>query len=280
MKIWLLSDLHIDIRHNTHPFQLPGPRPEHDVVVIAGDIRQHMVKGVRWIANSNFDKPVIYVAGNHEFYTRAIDTEIAKAKAEAALHGNIHVLENDSVDIGSVRFIGATLWTDYRLMREDNQRWAMHAAEQGMNDHRYIKVAARGYSRFRAADALRLHEASRDYIRAQLCDVPFAGPKVVVTHHAPSLRSLDVRYRLGSGDLLNCAYASHLDDLVDRAALWLHGHSHHNVDYTRGDGRVLTNQRGYNDGKDNGFDVSFVVEVPTHGADAERGLLQGTAAQT
>lgn len=260
MKIWLMSDMHVDINHNLRPFSLPDPRPDHDVVVIAGDIRANMVKGVRWIANNGFDRPVLYVAGNHEFYGRTIDVEIGKAKAEAAPYPHIHVMENDTVTIGGVRFIGATLWTDYRLMREDNQRWAMDAAEQGMNDHRYIRVAAKQYGRFKPYDALKLHEESRDYIRVQLLDIPFDGRKVVVTHHAPSIRSIGPRFSM-SGDLLNCAYASHLDDLVDRCALWVHGHTHVNVDYTRGDGRVVTNQRGYNNGSDNGFDPAFVVEV-------------------
>ena len=260
MKIWLMSDMHVDIRAKTCPFVLPNPRPEHDVVVIAGDIRANMVKGVRWIANSGFSKPVLYVAGNHEFYGRKIDTEIAKAKAEAALYSNIHVLENDKIDIGGVRFIGATLWTDYRLQREVNRRWAMDAAEQGMNDHRYIRVAAKSFGRFKPYDALKLHEQSVEYIRVQLCDIPFDGPKVVISHHAPSVRSIGDSFRF-TGDLLNAAYASHLDDLVDRATLWTHGHSHVNVDYMCGDGRVVTNQRGYNNGEDNGFDPQFVIEV-------------------
>lgn len=263
LRIWLLSDLHIDYLTDRQPFRFPDSRPEHDVVVIAGDLRHDMVKGVKWIANSNFTKPVIYLAGNHEFYGRMIDTEIQKAKDEASKHKHIHVLENDTIDIGGVRFIGCTLWTDFRLMRGDNQQWAMQWAEQAMNDYRTTRVAARRfaygrYHRMRARDTLALHEQSVEYLRVQLTEIPFAGPKVVVTHHAPSIRSLDPRFH---GDLLNAAYASHLDDLVDRATLWVHGHTHHNVDYRRGDGRVVTNQRGYNDGKDNNFNPSFVVEV-------------------
>lgn len=260
MKLWLLSDLHVDIAADAWPFVFPDPRPDHDVVIIAGDIRADMVKGLRWIANSGFTKPVIYVAGNHEFYGRKIDTEIAKAKDEAARHSNIHVLENDTVDIGGVRFIGATLWTDYRLMGGHNQRNAMAWANGAMNDHRFIRVAAKEYGRFRPHDALKLHEQSVEYIRVQLCDIPFTGPKVVITHHAPSIRSIDPRF---VGDLLNAAYASHLDDLIDRASVWIHGHLHHNVNYTRGDGRVVTNQRGYNNGADNGFDPSFVIDIAT-----------------
>jgi len=254
-----MSDLHVDVSGDRYPFKLPDPRPEHDVVVIAGDLRADMVKGVRWIANNGFTKPVLFVPGNHCFYGKAIDTLVAKAKAEAAAHPHIHVMNNDTVTIDGVRFIGATLWTDYKLMRADNQGLAMAHASASMSDHRFIRVAKDDYTRFRPVHALTEHQQSVEYIRTQLLDIPFDGPKVVITHHAPSMQSIDPRHW---GDLLNAAYASHLDDLIDRCTLWTHGHTHRNVDYTRGDGRVVTNQRGYPSEFGNGFDPSFVVEIP------------------
>jgi predicted phosphodiesterase len=70
MKLWILSDLHLDVNRR-HPLRLPQPPPAHDAVVIAGDICQGIVEGVRFIAEAGLDaKPVLYVAGNHEFYGR------------------------------------------------------------------------------------------------------------------------------------------------------------------------------------------------------------------
>ena len=71
---------------------------------------------------------------------------------------------------------------------------------------------------------------------------PFAGPTVVVTHFAPSLRSADPRYGLVPG---TAGFCNGLDDLLALAQLWLHGHLHAPVDYTVQGCRVLANPLGY-----------------------------------
>lgn len=267
VKLWIMSDLHIDVLPDKYGFRLPDPRPKHDVVVIAGDIRENAVKSVKYIANACLnDKPVIFVRGNHESYGRAIDTDLVKAKEEAARHANIHVLENETVEIGDTKFIGATLWTDYLLYGEAF-RWAcVHTANSTMNDHRKIRVAADGYRKFSTKHAAKAHEESRQYIAAVLSEER-KGPRVVVTHHAPSIKSVD-HDRFG-GDLLNAAYASNLEQLVDKADLWVHGHMHHRSDYRVGNGRVVCNPRGYAYRMEQtAFDPSLVIDVPTNQTEA------------
>jgi predicted phosphodiesterase len=260
MRLWIFSDLHIDVCHNDarYDFRLPEDRPEHDVVVIAGDIREGMAKSVRWIANNGFIKPVIFVAGNHEFYRTERDRELEKALKEAALYHNIFVMQDSHVDIDGVRFVGATLWTDYRL---DGDRWrelAMHAARDMMNDHHLIRLASAGYRRWLPKDCAAEHERSVAYITSML-DLSCELAKIVVTHHAPSKKSIGPDH---IGSALNPAFASNLDHLVDRADLWVHGHVHNCSDYTIGDGRVVCNPRGYPTNAEwSGFDPSFVVEI-------------------
>jgi len=67
---------------------------------------------------------------------------------------------------------------------------------------------------------------------------------VVVTHHAPSARSLT--YQEPSW-LLDSAYASNLDHLMgeERVRLWVHGHTHLATDYEVMGTRVVSNPRGY-----------------------------------
>jgi predicted phosphodiesterase len=237
---------------------LPAERPAHDIVVIAGDIREQMSKSVRWIANNGFSKPVIYVAGNHDFYRTARDSELEEAMAEAARYQNLFLLQDSHIDIGGVRFIGATLWTDYRLDGEDWREMAMHAAREMMNDHRLIRLASAGYRPWLPNDCAAEHETSVAYIKAML-DLPCELAKVVVTHHAPSKRSIGSEH---IGSALNPAFASNLEHLVDLTDLWVHGHVHNRCDYTIGDSRVVCNPRGYPTiGEWSGFDPSFVVEI-------------------
>jgi Icc-related predicted phosphoesterase len=83
---------------------------------------------------------------------------------------------------------------------------------------------------------------------------------VVVSHHAPSRRSLRPEFM---DDLVSASYASSLDDLIKRseATLWIHGHTHYCVDYQVGATRVLSNQMGYVDEPVEGFDPRFVLDV-------------------
>lgn len=249
-RAWVFSDLHLDA--NRQPFSLPKVRPECDMVICAGDICEGADRAIDWLADQKFGVPVVYVLGNHEFYRGEMRDEMEKALA-AADHAGIHWLDCSHVDIGSTRVVGATLWTDYRL---DGEAWrapAMLAAQGMMNDHHLIRFGGR---RFKPADAVGLHDYARHFIGGMLTE-SFDGAKVVVTHHAPSSKSIHANYM---GSVLNGAFANNLDDLVDLADLWVHGHVHSRHDYRIGDGRVICNPRGYANER-TGFDPKLVVDV-------------------
>ncbi len=109
MKIHLLSDIHLE----TGPYQLPHDL-QCDVIVAAGDIGTGL-QGVEWL--KTLGKPVVYVLGNHDYwsaYENQIDMfDLIDQVRQAAANSNVHFLENESVIIGGVRFLGATLWTDF-----------------------------------------------------------------------------------------------------------------------------------------------------------------------
>jgi len=51
--------------------------------------------------------------------------------------------------------------------------------------------------------------------------------------------------------MFSAAFASDLDSLIraSRIPLWIHGHTHYNVDYKIGATRIYSNQRGYPNAK-------------------------------
>jgi predicted phosphodiesterase len=253
MNLWVLSDLHLDVNRR-YPLALPQPRPAHDAVVIAGDICQGIGNGLRFIVEAGLNaKPVLYVAGNHEFYDRDRHAELQAGRATAVPNG--HLLEGDSIVIGDVEFLGCTLWTDYLYAGADEQARAMLWAAQRLNDHHLI---GNGTRRWSPQDCLDEHRASRTWL-AQRLRRRTAHPKVVVTHHAPSRRSVQPKYR---DDLLTAAFASDLDDLVGTATLWVHGHIHGPSDYVQNGCRVVANPRGYVDLREDGrFDPALAVDV-------------------
>lgn len=236
MKIQLASDLHLEFLQRDFPGErLIAPAYGADVLVLAGDI----ANGTQAIELfHDWPVPVLYLAGNHEFYGQSFDqTRIDLRKAAEGTH--IRFLDNDIADFGGVRFLGATLWTDYLLSCNRTQRQLMENAESRLNDHYLIHTQE---GRFTAANALAEHEHSRRWLEHEL-DKPYDGKTVVITHHGPHALSVHPRY---AGDPTNAAFVSgDLDELLLKAKLWLHGHVHDNFDYTVHGCRVVANPRGY-----------------------------------
>ncbi|HEY5604730.1 MAG TPA: metallophosphoesterase [Gammaproteobacteria bacterium] len=247
MKLHILSDIHLEFA----PFQIPETGA--DVVILAGDIGVGR-DGVAWANERRMDKPVIYVPGNHEYYHHDISL-LEQLKASAA--GNVRVLDNELCIIDGVRFLCATLWTDFALYGTGMKYFAIKHAKRNMNDFSLIKNGSRSFS---PEDSIQLHNDSRDWLKRTLSE-PFDGQTVVVTHHAPCLRSIAPRFR---GDSLTPAFITDLGYLMEasRIALWVHGHTHDAFDYVVNYTRVVCNPRGYvPDEHNNGFNAQCTIAL-------------------
>ncbi len=267
IRILYMSDLHIEMerwrlsmpgwqdfvaRHRDarkHPLRGPllmGVERDIDLVVLAGDIHIGL-RGAVYAGQlaEYFAAPVVYVAGNHEYYHQHMDL-LEPALRATGSHGagRVTFLENSlaSYDIAGQRLhvLGCTLWTDYRL--NDDAGAAMAFAARHMNDHRLIR---RVNSFFRPENALARHERSRAWLRQEVARLRREEPDgkiLVVTHHAPHAAVLGRR----TGLIAPC-YAS--DVLPDFAAArpdaWIHGHTHHRHDSMLEGIRVVSAPRGY-----------------------------------
>jgi hypothetical protein len=150
----------------------------------------------------------------------------------------VRFLDNDIVEFAGVRFLGTTLWTDYRLEPNLTQGQAMRMAERAINDHRLIRCDG-GF--FTAQRALSEHERSRAWLAEEL-GRPYDGRTVVVTHHGPHANSVHPRFK---GSPVNPAFNSDLSELLPKAHVWLHGHVHDSFDYCVEGCRVVANPLGY-----------------------------------
>ncbi len=247
MHLHILSDVHLEFAG------YDPPAVAADVVVLAGDT-QPGCDGVAWAARAYAGKLVVYVPGNHEYYGQAYPAHL-HALRRAARGTNVHVLDRDALDVDGVRILGCTLWTDFAA--SGPRRAAMGLAADTMWDYHEIHVGPRQRVAT-PADTLRWHRAARAWLERELA--ASSRPTIVVTHHAPSLRSFSPR----PDDLPYApAYASNLETLVTSsgAALWVHGHIHQAHDYRLGDTRVICNPHGYPDQTTIGFDPALVHEV-------------------
>jgi Icc-related predicted phosphoesterase len=253
MKLNILSDLHIGFS------EFDTPLNDADVIVLAGDVAPPR-QAAQWAMR--LTKPVIYVLGNHEFYGTSLEAAVGELK-RLCDGTHVHVLDNDEVVIGGVRFLGTTLWTDFMLFGDGAERVAAIAEAQcRMRDFSRIRINDGPSALFTPADAIALFERNAKWLNRSL-DTPHAGPTVVVTHHAPSLRSVHPRF---AGSLLNACFVSDVAHLVgaDRVQWWIHGHTHDSFDYVLNGTRVICNPRGYAKAGVNEnarFDPDFTIEV-------------------
>jgi predicted phosphodiesterase len=251
MRIQVASDLHLEFLMREFPGErLIRAAPGADLLALVGDV----ANGLDGIAAfADWPVPVLYVIGNHEAYGHVLD-QLRIEMRHAARGTSVVVLDNEVADLRrfeawassrqsmlvDVRFLGCTLWTDYRLPSlQVTRRQAMECAGQRLTDHRVIRIPFD--APFTPKEALREHNVSRRWLQRELAR-PFAGRTVVLTHHAPHEESVHPRYQ---GDTLNAAFASHLPDLVGQSDLWLHGHTHDSFDYRVGLCRVIANPLGY-----------------------------------
>lgn len=234
MKLNILSDLHLSVR------AMDRPRNDADVVVLAGDLCRPR-EAAAWALG--FDKPVLYVLGNHEFYGSSIDGAADEMKRLCA-GTHVQVLDSSEIVIGKVRFLGTTLWTDFELFGQSPRRdAAICEAQRLMRDFSRIRLREAAADLFTPADSASLFRQHAEWLDTCLSRF-HDGPTVVITHHAPSTTSIHPRF---ADSLLNACFVSDAQHLLDagRAALWIHGHTHDSFDYMTGGTRVVCNPRGY-----------------------------------
>ena len=249
----ILSDLHLSLG------ALKIPENDADLVILAGDVARPK-EAASWA--SGFAKPVLYVPGNHEFYGGSIGGTVDELKQLCA-GTNIHVLDNEEFVVEGVRFLGTTLWTDFMLFGEGEKRVAaMQEALAFMRDFSRIRAGEGLETMFTPSDSAALFKIHARWLESKLAE-PYPGPTVVITHHAPSRKSIHPRF---ADSLLNACFVSDAERLIDgsRARVWTHGHTHDSFDYFLNGTRVVCNPRGYvKDGviENPLFDANFLVEI-------------------
>jgi predicted phosphodiesterase len=259
MRLLIVSDLHREVWREHAPAIEPRTS-KPDVVILAGDIDTG-ARAMAWANQTFAGLPVLYVHGNHEGYGKNLDDVQNELVVACAAIDHVHYLNCTEHQLDGVRFLGTTLWTDFRLFGDEHRPRAMAEAQEAMNDYKRIRLASQGYRKLRASDTERWHQVQRLWLRQKL-DTPFAGPTVVITHMAPSMRSVPEEF---AGDIVSAAYASNLDELVGKADLWVHGHMHTSSDYLIGKCRVVCNPCGYKSQaatpENREFNPGFIAEV-------------------
>ena len=256
MRLQLLSDLHLE----TERFD-PEPAPGAELLILGGDIDSEWTGLERF---AGWPQPVVFVAGNHEFDGRDLDTAWPALRERCESLG-ITLLECETLVVTDdrgrrIRLVATTRWCDFDLFGKAGRPKAMRAGG-------YFAELMRGTRGGRLLDAEAIREeglACRRWLEAELMRPPGDWDRtVVITHFAPSLRSADPRYGERSG---TASFCNADDDLIPRADLWIHGHLHCRHDYrvahAGGSTRVVCNARGHEwRGEAEGHVRKLILEV-------------------
>ena len=254
MNFDFCSDLHLEFDGESSRVLEHFPLQRSPVLILAGDIvevalltgaanprQAQTVRFFDWVTENY--KTVLYVLGNHEHYQLELNRSLVVLREFLQARGlqNIHVLENDVIELDDVLVFGTTLWTSCNK----GNPVVMNAVHRAMADYRTIGYQNERGERIRLTPefTMDVHAAAMVALHAFL-QQPTHKKRVVITHHAPHIASVEPYYRTHSA---TPAFYEELFDLIQDSAIhtWIHGHTHSPSDYPIGNTRILANPRGY-----------------------------------
>ena len=206
-------------------------------------------------------RPFVYVAGNHEFYGVELRNDDAELR-EPCAGSDVHVLDDEALVLGGVRFLGPTLWTDFALYGHGDPRAAAYR-RGGPGPARLLAHPARRSQRAVHARRVRGAASPPRGVARRAAGRAARGPDGRRDPPRAVAASIHARF---AGSLLNPCFISDAEHLVGggrAAAVDPRPHARQLRLRPRGT-RVLCNPRGYmlqGVNENAAFDPALVVEV-------------------
>lgn len=228
MKVFAISDLHLEFYDDYSDILKIIDFPFADILILAGDIGRvdtkentNILKDFLLYVGSLY-KNVIYIAGNHEFYGFKYQEhlKVIEKLRDISKEIGITFLEKEMITIQNINIYGCTLWS---LMDPD-------IADQINDVHQHFK------------DVDLIHKCfleSFDWLYDQTFDSK--STNIIVTHYPPSDKLQHKKYE--PYKYLNSAFYTNIIDDIDckNITKWYCGHTHERMEYLF----IETNPVGY-----------------------------------
>lgn len=250
MKIAVHSDLHYE------GYKLPRgflEDQDFDVLVLAGDIVSS--RTVSRLADFRKlvldDKPIIFVPGNHEYYNGCMIKTKERMKTVCE-ENDIVLLDEDSIIIGDVEFIGATGWTDLESYPHIDIQEKRDSIQFGIMDFRVVDNNSLDKMVERSKSAKQFIDNAL-YVNPSL-------KRVVITHFAPTEEHNNEYYSVSG---LSSYFVNNWIDLIyeHEPDVWIFGHTHYNNPSKVYHTNVICNQKGYGIECGATYDPNYIIEV-------------------
>lgn len=236
MKIQIMSDLHINQDKSYNIKKINS-----DLILVAGDTSYNIYNTIEFLQKQSTmldDKPIVFIAGNHEYEDYGVLNSINIAKEMCDKSKKIIFLENDRISFEDFTIIGATLWTDFKLFGEVESYFCEQSVK---NFSDFERIFYNDTHRISPHIVKNLFNKSYQYLDFALNNKT-TDKNIIVTHFAPHFNSIHERYK----NIYSSSYfASNCEALLGRNELWIHGHTHTNFNYNIEDTKIICNPKGY-----------------------------------
>ncbi|MCW7478343.1 metallophosphoesterase [Leptospira bandrabouensis] len=256
MKIQYASDLHLEFPENRKFLSENNIIQNGDILILAGDI---ILDKTRKNAEKFFEdwtkqfKFVIYIPGNHEFYSGEVLYSYPNYYKE--ISNNFYKLNNKTIEIENIRFICSTLWTNIPIKLKND-------FESESNDYKLIQYSKKQIEKrlITIEDTNLFHDISVKFIESELAK-PFQGKTILVTHQLPSF---DLILDSDNNELIKHYCATNLENIYanHKIDFWIFGHYHRTVNKKMFNTTFVSNPLGYmSEDQKNFFSQSITIEV-------------------
>lgn len=264
LRLFVASDLHFESRGAEFLPSLPDAA-DFDVLVLAGDIGElpDAIAGIDRLIAALPGTPMVYVAGNHEFYRGHYQRTLSALREAYRGHGQVNFLEMDTLVLHGYTFLGCTLWSGLdglgaKVEAELLERGSALIADFSMIGYE-DRDAPSGVRPFRPRDMQALHRRALRWLEGQL-EMSNAEKTIVVTHFPPTMEARHERIPVNTA---SAYFQADCECLVRRyqPTLWLYGHNHYSREDHCGKTRLVSNQLGYS-GEGVAFSKAQIVRLP------------------
>lgn len=248
MRAQLLSDIHFEFhRDGGRSFVASLDPSDVDVLVLAGDVGTAKILPNALQMLCDRYPEVIFIPGNHEYYGSSPE-RVGVVLAEIAQRTpNLHILQRTVVELGGVRFAGASLW-----FRPD----PLNVCYQGqMSDFHAIKE----FDPWVYAQ----NQLDEQFLHAQM-SAP-TPPHVLVTHYLPTHRAVSQQW---VGSALNRFFVAPVaEELARLPSWWFYGHTHDAGQFAWQGCQFVCNPFGYPREPKQGFQDKLVLDITPSAVD-------------
>lgn len=235
MKFQLFSDIHIEFTENTYP----KIKPKEPYLILAGDIGKISMDNFKEFIKYCSENwlIVLYVFGNHEFYSRhSMGSIISKFEIFFSKFQNVHLLNNSSFILEDITIYGFTGWTRPIFTVTSDAR-------EYLNDYNMIRTKK---SKFRIEDHANIANEQIEKFK-EFLSVTDSNKILIITHFPPIKGTSNPRF---NNDICSNYFSwtnllKEENILTDKIKLWCSGHTHWSYDFIKNDIRYISNQIGY-----------------------------------